>query len=470
MYRRDNIGWGKHLDFTILDIILLQLAFITGYIARHGFMNPYKNAPYFRLAIVLVLLDLCVVFFKESYNQIIKRSLSEELQEVVGTCTVIFVLMLVYLYAMKMSEIYSRESLFTFWIVSICYEFTVHCFYKQIVRNHIRKNRSEAVMIILTLDRYAEECVRDFEHDKYRNFEVGGVVITDKKRKGETVRGVPVVANVDDFYEYVKTHVVDEVFINFNTRESSEALSNELIEFGITVHYNLVPQTALMPNKMLEKCGNYMVLTTSMHIASPRQMLFKRLIDIVGSLVGLLFTGIAFFIFAPIIKKQSPGPVFFSQERVGKNGRVFRIYKFRSMYLDAEARKQDLMSQNEMDDGLMFKMENDPRVFPIGQFMRKYSIDELPQFLNVLKGEMSLVGTRPPTIDEVEKYQFHHKARLGIKPGLTGMWQVNGRNDITDFEEVVRLDTQYISEWSISLDFKILLRTIQVVLTGSGAK
>lgn len=392
-----------------------------------------------------------------------------ELQEVFTACTAIFVGMLVYLYAGKMSAVYSRESLFTFWIMSIIYEYIVHCIYKQLVRNYIKKKRNRAVMVILTVDRYAEECIRSFEREEYREFDIKGIVIVDIPRKGETVRGVPVVANADDFYEYVRTHVVDEVFINGNTRDSSEALADQLIEYGITVHFNLVPQTSLMPNKVLEKCGSYMVLTTSMHIASPPEMLFKRLMDIVGSLVGLLATGIAFLIFAPVIKKQSPGPVLFSQERVGKNGRIFRIYKFRSMYMDAEMRKEELMAGNEME-GLMFKMSDDPRITPIGHFIRKYSIDELPQFWNILKGEMSLVGTRPPTVDEVEHYQLHHRARLGIKPGLTGMWQVSGRNDITDFEKVVALDTRYISEWSLSLDLKILFRTIQVVLSGEGSK
>lgn len=179
--------------------------------------------------------------------------------------------------------------------------------------------------------------------------------------------------------------------------------------------------------------------------------------------------GIAFLIFAPIIKHQSPGPIFFSQVRIGKNGRQFKIYKFRSMNVDAEEKKKELLAQNEMD-GLMFKMEDDPRIFPVGKFMRKYSIDELPQFWNILKGEMSLVGTRPPTEDEFEQYEAHHRARLGIKPGLTGMWQVSGRSDIRDFEEVVKLDTQYISNWNLGLDIKILFKTIQVVLLGRGAE
>ena len=191
--------------------------------------------------------------------------------------------------------------------------------------------------------------------------------------------------------------------------------------------------------------------------------------DIVGSLVGLLITGIAFIIFAPIIKKQSPGPIFFSQTRVGKNGRQFKIYKFRSMYTDAEERKKELMEQNKMQ-GLMFKMDDDPRIFPIGKFMRKFSIDELPQFWNVLRGDMSLVGTRPPTLDEFEQYEAHHRARLGNKPGLTGMWQVSGRSKITDFEEVVSLDTAYISNWNLAMDVRILFKTVKVVLLGRGAE
>ena len=137
--------------------------------------------------------------------------------------------------------------------------------------------------------------------------------------------------------------------------------------------------------------------------------------------------------------------------------------------MDAEERKKELMEQNEMQ-GLMFKMEDDPRIFPIGKFMRKFSIDELPQFWNVLRGDMSLVGTRPPTLDEFEKYEAHHRARLSNKPGLTGMWQVSGRSKITDFEEVVSLDTAYISNWNLAMDVRILFKTVKVVLLGRGAE
>jgi exopolysaccharide biosynthesis polyprenyl glycosylphosphotransferase len=220
----------------------------------------------------------------------------------------------------------------------------------------------------------------------------------------------------------------------------------------------------------VERIGEYTVLTRSVRIVTVRQLFVKRAIDICAGLAGVLVTGICFLFVAPLIYIASPGPIFFSQTRVGKNGRLFKIYKFRSMYMDAEERKKELMKQNKIADGMMFKMDDDPRIIKgIGHFIRDYSIDELPQLWNVLKGEMSLIGTRPPTVDEYEKYNYHHKIRLAIKPGITGMWQVSGRSNITDFEQVVELDASYITNWSLGLDFKILLKTIKVVLQKDGA-
>lgn len=219
----------------------------------------------------------------------------------------------------------------------------------------------------------------------------------------------------------------------------------------------------------MEDFAGETVLTMTFKSATARQLLMKRMLDICGGLVGVVMMGIIFLFVAPIIKKQSPGPVFFSQWRIGRNGRKFKIYKFRSMYMDAEERKKELMKHNQME-GLMFKMDNDPRIFPFGHFLRDSSLDEFPQFWNVLKGDMSLVGTRPPTVDEYEQYELHHRRRVSIKPGLTGLWQVSGRSDITDFEEVVRLDTEYISNWRLASDLKILIKTVGVVLARKGSK
>lgn len=233
--------------------------------------------------------------------------------------------------------------------------------------------------------------------------------------------------------------------------------------------------------QLVESVANYKVLTTSINYATEKQAFFKRTMDIVGGLVGCVLTAIIFVFVAPAIYIQSPGPIFFSQERVGKNGKKFKIYKFRSMYLDAEERKKELMAQNRVKDGMMFKLDFDTRVIGnmilpdgthktgIGNFLRVTSLDEFPQFYNVLKGDMSLVGTRPPTLDEWVKYELHHRTRLAIKPGITGMWQVSGRSKITDFEEIVKLDTQYLTEWSIGLDIKILLKTVLAVVKRDGS-
>lgn len=458
----------KHLDFTILDMICLELAYALAYLIRLGFGNEYMNEQYRRLAVILIMIDVCVVFFSESYKSILRRSNTQELSSVVFHVSTVVAGVLVYMYLSKQSEIFARQIVIMYWVFSIAFEFLGRTALKTVLKRRMMSSRSLSAMVVVTTEDQVEECLKEFEDLPYREFAVTGVVVVDAMREGESIRGVPVVANADNFFDYVKHNVVDEVFINGNTIASSQALADQLLEMGVTVHFNLVHESKLMPNKVVEKCGKYMVLTSSMCIATPRQLFAKRLMDIIGGIIGLVITFVACLIFAPIIKIQSPGPVFFSQVRVGRNGRKFRFYKFRSMSVDAEAHKQELMDSNEMS-GLMFKMEDDPRVFPVGRFMRKYSIDELPQFWNILKGEMSLVGTRPPTEEEYVAYESRHRARLGIKPGLTGMWQVSGRSNITDFEEVVQLDTYYITNWSVALDIKILLKTIQVVLSGKGS-
>ncbi len=239
---------------------------------------------------------------------------------------------------------------------------------------------------------------------------------------------------------------------------------------GVTVHIYMEEAYHSLPNRSISNVFGYNVLTTTISPISFRQSLLKRMIDILGGLVGCVLTAIITVIIGPIIFIKSPGPIFFSQIRVGKRGRQFKIYKFRSMYMDAEKRKAELMAQNKISDGMMFKIDDDPRsIKGIGHFIRRTSLDEFPQFWNVLKGDMSIVGTRPPTADEYARYSPHHKRRLTMQPGITGLWQVSGRSSITDFEEVVRLDTRYIENWSLDLDLKIILKTIKNVIKSDDA-
>jgi len=192
----------------------------------------------------------------------------------------------------------------------------------------------------------------------------------------------------------------------------------------------------------------------------------KRLIDILGALVGLAITAIVAVPLAIAMQLDNPGPMLYSQIRCGLNGRTFRIWKFRSMIIGADTLKHLVANEAK---GHIFKNENDPRITRIGRFLRRTSLDELPQFWNVLKGDMSLVGTRPPTPDEVKQYQSHHWERLKVKPGMTGEWQANGRSSVKDFEDIVRMDLAYQYKWSIGYDLNLIFKTVQVVVNKSGA-
>ncbi len=224
------------------------------------------------------------------------------------------------------------------------------------------------------------------------------------------------------------------------------------------------PASFSVDAKLLEKAIQTHLAEQQVHPSSNSRI--KRLLDIVGALVGLLITGIIAIPVAIAIRVDNPGPIFYSQLRCGLKGKTFRIWKFRSMIVEAD-RLQHLV--NNQAKGNIFKNKNDPRVTRVGKFLRRTSLDELPQFWNVLKGEMSLVGTRPPTIKEVMKYKKHHWQRLNVKPGITGEWQANGRSNVTDFEEIVRMDREYQEKWSIAYDLKLIWKTIWAVLNKKGA-
>lgn len=291
-------------------------------------------------------------------------------------------------------------------------------------------------------------------------------------RKDGDIQGIPIVGTVDTMYDYAGENVVDEVLLYMNGEEANEAI-NTFRSMGIVVHVSKRDRIQ-MPNATINRVNGIPVITSSVNNVTARQLIIKRLIDIFFGLIGSIVTVLLTIIIAPMMMIADPGPIFFRQERVGKNGRIFKIWKFRTMYTDAEARKAELMSQNKMD-GLMFKMDDDPRIigygkkFSLGKFLRETSLDEMPQSFNILAGSMSVVGTRPPTKNEYEQYQYHHRGRLAMMPGLTGMWQVSGRSDITDFEEVVALDKQYIENFSLMLDFEIMLKTFKVVLGKEGS-
>ena len=294
--------------------------------------------------------------------------------------------------------------------------------------------------------------------------------IVDQDMTGQEIGGIPVVASAETVMTYIRRGVADEVYIDigYDSVEHLRPMILELEDMGVTVHIKIDIMDAFSDfDVAFGKLGDSVVATFAHRLYAYKKLFIKRCADIVGSIIGIIIMSICMIFVAPAIKLDSPGPIFFKQKRVGKGGRFFYIYKFRSMYVDAEERKKELAAENEMQ-GLMFKVTDDTRITKVGKFLRKTSIDELPQFINVLKGDMSLVGTRPPTIDEFKQYAGHHKRRLTMKPGITGMWQAYGRNTVTDFEDVVKMDLQYIDNWSLSLDIKILFKTVFTVLKETG--
>lgn len=469
MYHSGTKNWLKHLDFMVLDAFCLEFALVMAYILRHGFGWPFSNERYAKLGGIILLLHICVVFFLNSYHQIINRGYLVETKMVMKHNFSLLLALLLYLYVTKQGEVYSRMIVFTMCILSCVIMVVVRLGWKRILRKRRRAQRTKRNILIITTSGEAKTIAEVFHREYYADFQLLGMVLVDQDRMGRDISSIPIVATKENVLQYVKNHIVDEVLISIpDDSDYTSRMVNHLINMGVTVHINLIQLKDNMTNSVVERFCKFTVLSVGINVASEWQLAVKRLIDICGSLLGLMITGILFLIFAPIIYVQSPGPVLFVQDRIGKNGRKFKIYKFRSMYLDAEERKKELLSQNEMK-GQMFKMENDPRIIPIGNYMRKRSLDEFPQFWNVLKGEMSLVGTRPPTVEEYEQYELHHKKRLAAKPGITGLWQVSGRSKISDFEEVVALDAQYITNWSLSLDIKILFKTIQVIWKHEGA-
>lgn len=472
MYKKENNSWLKHIDFVILDILCLQLAFILAYEIRVAKGIPYLNPLYENMAFVLMIFQLLVSFFGESFSGVLRRGFLIEMKCMIEHEICVMLLAMLYLFMSQQGVMYSRGAFTIMCTLYFFIAYAVRIGWKKVIRSRKFAEGEKRSILIITTDAEAANVVKALRGDSYGTYHLAGVALLDKNKTGSMIQGVPVVAGADDVTAYIHKNWVDEVFFALpELVDIPKKIMKDCDRMGVVTHVQLAALNELGKNQVVEEIAGYMVLSSSINIVSSWQLLVKRLMDIAGGLVGCIFTGIIYIFIAPIMKVKSPGPVFFSQVRMGKNGKPFKIYKFRSMYMDAEERKKELMEKNNIKDGLMFKMDDDPRIIKgIGHFIRKTSLDEFPQFWNILKGDMSLVGTRPPTMDEWDKYELNHRRRLAIKPGLTGMWQVSGRSDITDFEEVVELDTKYIAEWCLKLDIEILFKTVMVVFRGSGAK
>ena len=337
------------------------------------------------------------------------------------------------------------------------------------LRRHRRDGfNSRRALLVGAGDRVARYIEFLREHP-YWGVRVIGIADDRSGGPAEEVEGVPILGGIKDLPEIIRSQPTDEVVFAIGPREfpQVEEYLDLCQEMGVTSRLILDLPQRNWTRQDLALVDGVGILSLDPVRQSPWALALKRGMDVVGALVGLALFALAYCWLAPRIRRDSPGSVLFSQVRVGQNGRLFALYKFRTMHVDAEARLAGLQRANEMQ-GAVFKVRDDPRITPLGKWLRARHLDELPQFWSVLRGEMSLVGTRPPTLDEVECYRPHHRRRLSMKPGITGLWQLAGNEAVRDFEDIVRLDCQYIDSWSFRRDVEILTQTVVKVLRRTG--
>lgn len=401
------------------------------------------------LCSVVVVLHVAAFYFMKIYEGFFKRGRYSELLLSIKYNLILVAGASLLGFGMKSEVFTSRLVMGYFFVLNVIMVWLVHLFIRNKDRIFRFSHKKEINLLLVTTREHLPRILERFGRSKETCWKITGVVLLDEEASEDLLEGIPIISDRgEEYLEFATQNVVDEVFIQVDDMQSREHfLKNMILEFekmGVVVNLNLdLFDLGLTGEKRIYNLEQYHVVAFSSRLFDYRMVMIKRLVDIIGSLIGILLTIIIGIFLAPILLLESKGPLIFCQKRVGVNGRIFNFYKFRSMYADAEERKKELMAQNEMQ-GLMFKMENDPRITKTGAFIRKTSIDELPQFWNVLKGDMSLVGTRPPTLDEYQQYSYYQKRRISFRPGITGLWQISGRNDIKNFDDVVRLDLEYI--------------------------
>lgn len=470
MNRKMKVMEGYCLLFT--DLLSITAAYIASLLIRYGKFARVMEPELHTMLCVGFLLFCTIYSFLFDWNrEFLKRGILVEFVAVLKFNLFMFLSSVGFLFVVQRGGDVSRLVVGYFFVFDIFLVWFVRLLMKKVLHSYFTSKSNLIKMMIITKDGVLDQTVKNLKEALDINYEIVALACMDADRKGVIVDGVKVNADRENVLEMARQMPLDEVFIHLPNTDKDDIrhIIYDLETMGVACHYNIDLIERQQKDMQVGSFAGYTVVTYAINHYDHRRMAIKRLLDIVGGLCGCMITILVTPFVALAIRLDSPGPIFFAQTRIGKNGRRFKIYKFRSMYVDAEERKKELEAQNEMQ-GLMFKMENDPRITKVGKFIRKTSIDELPQFFNIVKGDMSLVGTRPPTEDEFEQYNSHYRRRISMTPGLTGLWQISGRSDISDFDEVVRLDLEYIDNWTIWLDLKILLQTVFVVLAGRGSK
>ncbi len=458
------------------DVLLINLSFVLAYYLRFNillFITP-ESVPilghYFKVLVIVSLLWLAIFKLIGLYDGKRIASLLDELASLflAISASTLFLLSLLFLYR---EFWFSRLVIVNAWFVAIILLGLERSFVFSIrswLRSRGWKVRN---VLILGTGEMGQVLANKISLDKNLGYNVVAFLEDNTEKKDESQFSIPILGNIDTgrIKEIIRTKKINEIIIASNSLSAERILDIVTECERLNVEFKIVPGILeLIASRLdVEELSGIPLLTISEISLKGLNAIVKRSFDVFFSSIGLVVLFPLFAFFALLIKFTSAGPVFFRQERVGKDGETFYMFKFRSMVQDAEKLFPKLAPLSEVD-GNLFKMKNDPRITPLGKFMRRYSIDELPQVLNVFLGQMSLVGPRPPLPREVAKYSSWHMKRLRVRPGITGPWQVAGRS-LLPFEEMVHLDIYYIENWSLWLDLKILLRTVPVVLLGTGA-
>ena len=494
MYQRKTGGWSQHLDFMAWDVAALEISLIITFLMHTGFENMITRRMFWGTFAFLPFADLAIMVMLDTFHSVIRRSSYQEFANLLNQTVYVA---LVFGAFLIITQAERSDTSFVFFVtllfyILICYIF--RSLWKDYLQRRLHIKNHTGLLVVAEANRLREVVTNLINHN-YSSYRFVGVALLDENvtdaeapkeldhimMGSKEITSLQVVAGRDELVDYLAKHWVDEVYLDV-TEQMPIDLVNQIMSMGITVHLAINNMDRIVArHKNIEWICGQATITASLGYISGRDLFLKRIMDVIGGFLGCILTGILTLIIGPLIYKEDPGPIFFHQTRIGENGRKFEIYKFRSMYMDAEKRKKELAKQTGQEGDLMFKMEHDPRIIGmkqkkdgtwkkgIGGWIRDLSLDEFPQFFNILKGDMSLVGTRPPTVDEWEMYKPAYRARMSTKPGLTGMWQVSGRSKIRDFEKVVQLDREYIENWSLRLDWQILVRTVWVVLARRGA-
>ncbi len=472
------------IAFYILDLFFLILAFAISYVIRNSFLPAFFPSSFptpileFKDYLILLLILIIIWSFYAIklglYRSWRTLSIREEVKTVIKISFYTMLTFGVLIFLSRIDEIltYHRfpRSLLALFILFLTLLISGEKLFIRTLSRYLRsRGYNYRTILIVGIGETARKFLINLRRNPHWGFKVVGVLAPNSSSKSRTFAGYPVLGDIDDLNRIVEENVVDDVLFAVNAKELGR-LANKILaleELGIRTLFSL----DIFPHNRawveISSFAQVPVITFSNTPATAVQLFLKRVIDIVVSILLLVMLAPIIMAVAILIKITSRGPVFFKQRRCGLNGREFTLYKFRTMVEDAEKRLEEVRHLNTVN-GPAFKAKDDPRVTSIGKFLRRYSLDELPQLWNVLKGDMSLVGPRPPIPDEVKRYKRWQKRRLSMKPGITGLWQVSGRSEL-DFNEWMALDMKYIDSWSLWLDLKIMIRTVPAILSGKGA-